>query len=90
MRFISGKLFVPEAGDEMVVDHADGLHVGITDRRADKFEATLEQIFAHRVGDFRPRRKFLHAFPAIDDWFAVHELPEIFVESAEFFAHFQE
>jgi hypothetical protein len=35
----------------MVVDHADGLHVGIADRGAEKFESPFFHVFADRIGD---------------------------------------
>jgi hypothetical protein len=38
-----------KAIDDVIVYHPGGLHVGITDRRADKFEAALLQVFAQRI-----------------------------------------
>lgn len=46
------KLFtrmIPETACKMIVDHAGGLHKGVTDCAADKFESLLAQGFAHRV-----------------------------------------
>src|SRR5690242_6939424 len=43
-------LGIAEAVDQMVVDHADRLHVGVDDRRSDKAEAALLQVLAERVG----------------------------------------
>lgn len=37
---------VPEAGDEVVVDHADGLHVSVDDGAADEFEAAPLEVLA--------------------------------------------
>jgi len=34
-------LAVAKAGDEVIVDHAGGLHEGVADRRADKTEAAF-------------------------------------------------
>ena len=36
--------FVPVAGDQMVVDHADRLHEGVDDRRPAELEAALRQL----------------------------------------------
>jgi hypothetical protein len=33
----------------MIVNHSGGLHVRIADRRADKFESALLQVFAQRI-----------------------------------------
>ena len=43
-------LGIAEAVHQMVVDHADRLHVGVDDRRSDKAEAALLQVLAERVG----------------------------------------
>src|SRR5438094_9507946 len=37
-------LLVTEAGDQMVVDHAGGLHEGIDDGRADELEAARAEL----------------------------------------------
>ena len=36
----------PKAIDDMIIDHPGGLHVRIANRRADKFETALLQVFA--------------------------------------------
>ncbi len=43
------ELSVAEALDQVVVDHADGLHEGVADRGADELEAPTLQVFAHGV-----------------------------------------
>ena len=35
---------------DMIVDHADCLHEGVTDGRPDKFESSFNQIFAQGIG----------------------------------------
>src|SRR5438445_404329 len=69
----------------MVIDHSHGLHKGIADRRANKLETALEQIFAHRVrfGSFRGNH--FKGFPGVVDWFAADELPDVSIETAKFF-----
>ena len=37
-------VLVAEAGDQMVVDHAGGLHEGVDDGRADEFEAARAEL----------------------------------------------
>ena len=41
--------FVSEAIDPVIVDDADCLHEGVTDRGADKLEATTQEIAAQGV-----------------------------------------
>ncbi len=72
----------------MVVDHAGGLHQCVADCGADEAEAALGQVFAQRVGLFRLRGNF--ACPGVLDWLAVHEAPDVGVETAEFLLNFQE
>src|SRR5579883_1197001 len=39
-----------EAIDDMVIDHADGLHKCVADGRADEGEAPAAQVLAHGIG----------------------------------------
>ncbi len=41
LKKLTPKLSVPKAIHQVIVDHADGLHVGIADRAADKLEAAF-------------------------------------------------
>ena len=50
---------VAKAIDGVVVEHADGLHQGITNRRANELESALEQVAAQRVGFVCARGDFL-------------------------------
>lgn len=50
---------MPKATDHVVINHAHGLHEGVTDRRADEFEAAAQQVFAHGVGFGRSRRDLI-------------------------------
>jgi hypothetical protein len=45
----SGELLVAEAGGQMVVHHAYGLHEGVADGGADEGESALLQVFAYGV-----------------------------------------
>jgi len=71
----------------VIVHHADGLHVGVYDGAADKFEAALLEIFAECVGFLRRGGYLLHGLPHVADWTAVDEAPNVFVERAECCLH---
>jgi len=78
---------VAGAGDEVVVHHAGRLHEGVADRRADEFEAALEQVLAHRVALRRARRDFGHSAAPIHDRAAADKGPEVAIERAELLLH---
>ncbi len=40
----------PETIDAMVIDHANRLHMGVADSRADKLKTPLPEIVAQRIG----------------------------------------
>lgn len=40
---------IAEAADEIVINHSNGLHEGVTDRRADKLETATLQVIAQHV-----------------------------------------
>ncbi len=48
---VPNQLSITKTIGRMVVDHADGLHVGIYDDRADEAEASLLQVFAEGLRD---------------------------------------
>ena len=50
---------MPEAIHQVIVYHADGLHVGVHDRAADEFEAAVFKVFAKGVGLFCCDGQFL-------------------------------
>src|SRR5580692_6423562 len=78
---------VAETVDDVDVDHADGLHEGVTDCRSDKFEAALFEIFAHRIGFPSLRGDLLHRLRRVDARLAADELPDVAIEAAELFLH---
>ena len=47
-----------ETGDDVVVDHAGGLHMRVADGGANKFETAFEQVFAHGIGLVSPGWNF--------------------------------
>src|ERR1043165_9304619 len=74
---------MPEAADEMIVDHADGLHVRVDDRGTDEREPTALEILAHGVGNGGRSRDLANGSPAVPDRPAVDEAPLVRVEAAE-------
>src|ERR1700689_1165565 len=46
-----GASLVPMARDQMIVDHAGGLHESVDDGRAAEFEAALRQFLGHGARD---------------------------------------
>src|SRR5467141_3890889 len=59
------QLRASKTSGQMVVDHSDGLHVGVHDSRADETEAAKLQVLADRVGQRRAGRHLLHASPEV-------------------------
>jgi hypothetical protein len=69
--------------DEIVVDHPDGLHVRIDDRRTGEGEATAPQIVAHGVGLGAASGDIPYGSPGVLDRATVDEAPLVRVEAAE-------
>src|SRR5262245_51979847 len=76
-----------EAVDQVVVDHADRLHVRIDDGRADEVETALLEIFAEGVGRLGSRRNIPDGTPTILDGPPVDEAPLVRVEASELLLH---
>src|SRR5262245_7882292 len=72
-----------KAAHLMIVHHADRLHEGIHDRRADELETALLQVLRQRVGYFGTRRDVAPSAPATLDRLAVDEGPKIARKAAE-------
>ena len=70
------------AVDEMVVDHADRLHEGVDDRRADEIAAALAQILGDRLGDCGRGRHLAHRRAGVLDRPALDEAPDMPGEAA--------
>src|ERR1700737_3758476 len=85
----SGVALVAEACDQMVVDHAGGLHEGVDDMWADEFESGRHQFL--RFLD-RERRRSRHAgggLEMVDLRPAIDEVPQEFREARTAFHDFQ-
>ena len=61
--------------DQVVVDHADRLHEGVADCRADEFEASFLECFAHGIRFGRRGGDVRELFPFVADSYTVYELP---------------
>ena len=69
----------------MIVDHSNGLHERIADRRADESEPPAFQVSTQGIGDRRVTGNVLERFPAIADRSPFDELPNIRIKAADFF-----
>ncbi len=69
----------------VIVNHAHGLHVGVTNRTADKLEAAFFKILAHLIRLRRGDRDVFKFFPVIDNRFAIDKLPDVVAKIAVFF-----
>src|SRR5690349_4669848 len=85
-----GDLAVAKAADDVIVHHADRLHVRVDDGRADEAEVTLAQIRAERVRLLRARRDVVQTPTAILSRAIVDEAPLVCGEAAELLLHLQE
>ena len=81
----TGNLFMPKAGDFVVVDHSDGLHKGIADGWADEPEAALFKIFAHGFGFGACDGEVTRGLAAVLDRTIADETPEVIGKGAELF-----
>src|SRR3954468_13363340 len=63
------------------------MHEGVKDGRADELEAALEEILAEGIGLGGLRRHVAGAAPAVDDWLAADEAPDVRIEADELALH---
>ena len=82
-------LVISKTACEVVVDHADRLHKGITDCRADELEAAFFEVFAHGIRLGACGGDVFEDFPTVSDRLALNELPEVSIERAEFLLNLQ-
>src|SRR5579862_3914337 len=80
-------LFVAEAGYEVIVYEAGGLHQGVDDGGADESEAALLEVFAPCGGQRRYGGKLRMGFPVALERGAADKLPGISVKAAELLLH---
>src|SRR5215831_10383248 len=79
------ELRVPEAIDDVIVDHADSLHVRIDSRGAHETEAAKLEVFAERIGLRRGCWYLAHGFPLILPRPAFYKSPAVCIETSELF-----
>jgi len=73
----------------VIVHYTDRLHKRITNGRAHEAEPALLQILAHGVRFRGSRRNVARTFQPRLLGFPADELPDVFIEAAEFFPHGQ-
>ena len=78
------QLPVSKAISRMIIDHANGLHECVTNRRTDECEASVFQIPTDGIRNRRVAGNVAGRFPAIGDRPAVDEFPNILVKAADF------
>ena len=83
-------VFVAETIDNVVIDHADGLHQGVADGGSDEFESPPAHILAHGEGFRAGGRDLVQSLPVVLNGTVIHELPDIVVETAKFRLGLQE
>ena len=81
---------VSKAVDGVVIDHACRLHEGIANSAANEAEAAFFQVFRHRVRYLSADGYVLDCFPPIDHGFAICELPDVGIKTAELMLDFNE
>src|SRR5436309_3100735 len=86
----AGDLTLAEAAHEVVIDHADGLHVRVDDGGPHEPEATAFQVLAEGIGLVGLRRDVLDGSGAILSRPPVDEAPLIGGETPELVPHAQE
>ena len=77
------QLTVSKAIARMIVDHANGLHERITNRRADEREAPAFQVSTYGIRNRCVAGNVAWRLPAVGDRSAVNECPNILVKAAD-------
>src|SRR5713101_6004011 len=84
-----GNLSISETVDEVIVQHANGLHMRIYNGGTDEAESPALEILAERVGLGGRRRNLPHLLPSIDLGASIDEPPAIGVKTSELFLNCQ-
>ena len=74
----------------MVINHADGLHIGIHNGWSDKGHAPFFQIFGQSFGFGRLRGHIFRLDPMIDFWHSADKAPQIRIKRPEFLLNLPE
>src|ERR1700730_6597086 len=83
----TGQLRMPEAVDDMVIDHPRRLHERVANRCPYELEAVLFQVLAHRIRLVGGAWNIVQAPPCILEGRVIYKLPNISVEAAEMPLH---
>ena len=75
---------ITKAIDNVVIDHADGLHQSVADGGADEFKPPPAHILAHGKGLRARGRDLVQSLPMVLYGTVTNKLPDIAVESAKF------
>ena len=62
----------------MIIDHANRLHIGVTNGRAKKFEAAFSHSSTNNVGEGSASRNLLMALPLVLNRHTAHKAPQKF------------
>ena len=73
----------------VIVHHADGLHEGVADGRADEVEAAFLEVLRERVRFESGSRDLGQTLPVVDPGRAADELPDVGVERFELLLHLE-
>src|SRR6202521_2240165 len=76
-------LSISETIDEVIVHHADRLHVRINDGRTDEAESPLFEILAKRVRFTRGSWNLPHCLPPVEFGSSIDEPPAISVKTSQ-------
>lgn len=76
-----------KTGDQVIVDQARGLHVGVKRSTPDKSKPSLLHIRTQPVGNIGGRRHFPHCFPVVLDRFPIHKPPDVITKASELFLY---
>src|SRR5882672_9625842 len=76
-------LSIAEAIDEVVVHHANHLHVRIDDRRTNETESSTLEVLAECIRLRRSRRNLPHRLPSIELGTSLDKSPAIGIETPE-------
>src|SRR5258705_4509061 len=78
-----------ETVNQVVVHHANGLHVRIYHRRSDEAEPAALEIAAEGIRLGGRARNLTHRVPSVLPWATIDELPTVRVEAPVFLLHRQ-
>lgn len=79
---VSGSEFgVAKTGRHVVIDHSDGLHERVADRRADETKPASFEVFAHRIRFRRSSRYLTEILPAVLSRAVIDKSPDESIET---------